>query len=389
MLAPLLLGLQLATSAASPAAAVPVPPLLVDALLSKDEPTWREAALRLSLAGPGAVKAVAARDGEKLKASHRAVQTFLMLALLQSVTAQDLRASPALQNFWEPSVAETRQLLQRPIPFRRPGARQNPARTENQTPEQKAAAENARAQKRMQGFLVPIILERLLAATDPTVRLDAVLALERLRAWSAASEVEKIAADPTLAADHVLAKTARRFLDAHRKAKADPHAAATGLEPRLASMVAFEEAAEPDALWKGLQQAVPAALEAKSADQFWSLARGTFAGFWRAAAASPPEARAAALARWSDRTRGYSMTVTPSERPLRISLTGPAGARASILDAGTGKPVKEGKLPLVLAAAPPAGVRVVGQLAGRKVEIYPEPRATGTVSIELLELPRR
>jgi hypothetical protein len=244
---------------------------------------------RLSLAGPGAVKAVAARDGEKLKASHRAVQTFLMLALLQSVTAQDLRASPALPELLgavgrrDPPAAAAAHPV--PPPRRRARTRRGP-RTRPRAEGRGRERPRAEAHAGLPGPDHP----------GAAPRCDRPHREARRRSWPSSgcapgaprARSRRSPRTPTLAADHVLAKTARRFLDAHRKAKADPHAAATGLEPRLASMVAFEEAAEPDALWKGLQQAVPAALEAKSADQFWSLARGTFARLLARGGGQPP-----------------------------------------------------------------------------------------------------
>ncbi|HEY3448060.1 MAG TPA: hypothetical protein VGK67_17010 [Myxococcales bacterium] len=389
MLSPLLLvlgsNLLAAAAPAAPAAATastaPPPAALVDALLSRDEPTWRQAALELSFTGPEGVRAVAAR-GERLKESHRAVQTWLMLSLLQSATPQDLRAAPALKNFWEPAVAEARQWMQRPIVFPRPGPKVKPpgSATEQETPDQKEAIKNLHAVRRMQGFLVPLFLERL-ASPEPDATLDAILAMERLQAWGARAEVEKVASDPKRGADDVAAKSARRYLESWAKARAAPHAAA--LKPLLAAMATFEEAGEPDALWKGLQEAAPGALSAQTAEQFWSKARPAFAAFWRAAA-TPVEGRAAAMARWSDRNRGYSLAYAEGPAPQKLKISGPAGASATVTDLGTGKPVKQGKLPLAVEPVPTAGCRATAQIAGRKVEVQVPARADGAVDIEFL-----
>ncbi|MGC4122710.1 MAG: hypothetical protein QM765_50690 [Myxococcales bacterium] len=377
---PALLALPLLL-AATPAPTAPAPSAaLVDALLSSDEGTWRQAALELSFSGPEGARAVAAR-GERLKASHRAVKTYLMLSLLESTTPQQLRAFPALKNFWEPAVAEARQWMQRPIVFQRPGPRLKPRKaTENETPDQQEAAKNQRAARRMQGFLVPLFLERL-ESPEPNATLDAVLALERLEAWSARSEVEKVASDPKRAPDDIAAKTARRFLDSRAKASQAPHALA--LKPRLAAMVVYEEAGEPEILWKGLQEAVPTVLEAKTPEQFWALARPTFEAFWRAAAAPSPE-RAPALERWSDRNRGYAIAFTDGPAPQKLAVTGPAGVSGTLTERGTGKVLKQGRLPLALEPIPPAGCRLSAQLAARKVEVEVPTRPGGVVKIELL-----
>lgn len=378
------LALGLLLLAAAPAAASPAPsPALVDSLLSKDEPTWRQAALELSFTGLSGARAVAAR-GERLKPRHRAVQTYLMLSLLQSTTPEELRALPALENFWEPAVAEARQWMQRPVAYQRPGPRQNPAkRTESLTPEQQEAEKNARAVKRMQGFLVPIFLERL-ESPEPNAALDAVLALERLECWSGRAAVERLAGDPKRGPADVAVKSARRYLDSYRKAAEAPFAAA--LKPRLAAMVAFEEAAEPDALYQGLLAAAPAALQAKTAEQFWSLVRPSFAGFWRAAA-SPVEARGPAMAAWADRNRGYSISTTEGAGPLKLRIAGPGLATTvTVTDAGTGKAVKQGPLPLSVDPVPAAGVRIAAQVDGRKIQLDVPPSPSGLVSVELLRL---
>lgn len=386
MLASLLLGLQLSAASAAPLpaataahAAAPPTAAQVDALFSKDEAAWREAALQLSFAGPAGARAVAARK-PRPEVSHRAVQTYLMLALLESVTPADLKELPALKNFWEPAVAETRQLMQRPILMRRPGPKaQPPERTENETSDKQEAARNGRAVRRMQGFLVPIFLDRM-AGTDATVTLEAVLAMERTQAWSAHAVVERIAADPARAGQEALVKAAARYLDLWRKAETAPFPAR--LEPRLAAMVAFEEVGEADVLWKGLRQAAPTAFEARTSEEFWARARPAFAAFWKAAA-RPQEERAAALSRWSDQCRGYAQSHTAGEKPLRLELVGPAGSTATVLDAG-GKALVQGPLPLSMDGAPPAGLRVVAQCAGRKVELSPEGKPTGILRVELL-----